>query len=258
MTIRAPMVVVTAAAMLAGYPVAGLSDGAEEATAAITGGTFFMGAEVEDDHRPPHEVSVSDFLMDRREVTNAEYAEFCRTTGRDLPEFWGIDEFRSGPGYPDHPVVGVTWHDARTFCEWRGMRLPTEAEWEFAARGGLEGKKWPWGDEIDSEKANFNPSEGLKPVGSYPPNAYGLFDMAGNTAEWVGDWYDPDFYAESPAENPTGPEKSKYRSVRGGGWHSGPYCTRVYRRLGLLAYWVDINVGFRCAADAPDSIGEAP
>ena len=160
MTIRTPMVVVTAAALLAGYPVAGLSDEAEEATVAITGGAFIMGAEVEDDHRPPHEVIVGDFLMDRREVTNAEYAEFCRTTERDLPEFWGIDELRSGPGYPDHPVVGVTWHDALAFCEWRGMRLPTEAEWEYAARGGLEGKKWPWGDEIDSGKANFNPSEG--------------------------------------------------------------------------------------------------
>lgn len=234
---------------------AGFLDAAENAelkTVVIPGGTFVMGAEEEDDHMPPHEVTVNSFVMDRHEVTNAEYAEFCREVGHNNPEFWGIDELRSGPDFPEHPVVGVTWRDANDYCEWRGMRLPTEAEWEVAARGGLEGKKWPWGDELTPEKANYNPSDGLVPVGSYPASGYGLFDMTGNTAEWVADRYDPDYYASSPADNPTGPEKGKYRVVRGGGWHSGPYCTRVYRRLGLLAYWVDINVGFRCAGDKPD------
>jgi sulfatase modifying factor 1 len=220
-------------------------------TVFIVGGTFIMGAEVESDHQPPHEVRVDGFLMNPHEVTNAEYAEFCRTTDRDLPEFWGIDELRSGPDHPNHPVIGVTWHDAQAFCEWRGMRLPSEAEWEYAARGGLDDKKWPWGDEINPDKANYSPSDGLVPVGTYSPNAFGLHDMAGNAAEWVADWYDPSYYLESPTENPTGPEKSKYKSVRSGGWHSGPYCTRVYRRLGLLAHWVDINVGFRCAGDVP-------
>jgi formylglycine-generating enzyme required for sulfatase activity len=242
-----------AVALLAAYPVIGSAAEPPSKTVLIPAGTFAMGAEVEDDHMPPHEVTVDGFIMDRHEVTNAEYAEFVREVGRNDPEFWGIDELESGPEFPDHPVVGITWRDAADYCEWRGMRLPTEAEWEYAARGGLEGKKWPWGDELTPEKANYNPSDGLKSVGSYPPNGYGLYDMAGNTAEWTADFYDPDYYASSPADNPTGPEKTKYRVVRGGGWHSGPYCTRVYRRLGLLAYWVDIAVGFRCADNAPDA-----
>ena len=233
------------------HPVDGPGHETARKTTVIPGGTFVMGAEVEDDHLPPHEVTVDSFAIDTHEVTNAEYAEFCAARGRNMPEFWGIDELESGPEFPDHPVVGVTWQDAADYCEWRGLRLPTEAEWEYAARGGLNDKKWPWGDEIDPSKANYNPSDGLEPVGSYQPNGYGLYDMAGNTAEWVADFYDPDYYAVSPTSNPSGPEKSKYRSVRGGGWHSGPYCTRVYRRLGLLAYWVDINVGFRCADDVP-------
>ena len=239
-------------ALLFVSPIVASADEPTSTTVVIPGGTFVMGAEVEDDHQPPHEVTVVSFVMDVHEVTNTEYAEFCREVGRNDPEFWGIDELRSGPDFPEHPVVGVTWRDTNDYCEWRGMRLPTEAEWEYAARGGLEENKWPWGDEIDPEKANYNPSDGLMPVGSYPPNAFGLHDMAGNTSEWVADFYDPDYYAESTAENPTGPEKGKYRSVRGGGWHSGPYCTRVYRRLGLLAYWVDIAVGFRCAGDASE------
>jgi len=210
-----------------------------------------MGAEVEDDHKPPHKVRLTGFLLDRHEVTKAEYFEFCRATDHDQPQFWGINEVSSGPNYPDHPMVGVTWHDALAFCQWREMRLPTEAEWEYAAKGGLQEKKYPWGDEIDPEKANYSPSEGVVAVGTFLPNGYGLYDMAGNVGEWVADWYDPGYYAESPAEDPKGPEKGKYKAVRGGGWHSGPYCNRVYRRLGLLAYWVDINVGFRCAADAP-------
>ncbi len=227
-------------------------------TVLIPGGGFVMGAEVESDHQPPHSVAVADFVMDIHEVTNVEYTEFCRETGRNLPEFWGIEELMSGPGFPDHPVVGVTWHDAGDYCVWRGMRLPTEAEWEYAARGGLEAKKWPWGDEIDPGMANYSPSGGLAAVGSYPPNAYGLHEMSGNAAEWVSDWYDPAYYTDSPTENPTGPEKTKYKSVRGGGWHSGPYCTRVYRRLGLLAYWVDINIGFRCARDMQNPAGATP
>ena len=143
-----------AVTLLVTCSVAEAADEASLKTDPIPGGTFVMGAEIEDDHQPPHEVTVDGFVMDRHEVTNAEYAEFCAAKGRNLPEFWEIDELRSGPAFPDHPVVGVTWGDASDYCGWRGMRLPTEAEWEWAARGGLEGKKWPWGDEIDPERAN--------------------------------------------------------------------------------------------------------
>jgi len=215
----------------------------------IPAGSFQMGADVEEDHQPVHEVKLDAFLMDTHEVTNAEYLRFCEESDHDLPEFWGMEEFHAGPDFPDHPVIGVTWVAAGAYAEWVGKRLPTEAEWEYAARGGLEGMKWPNGDEMDSTLAVYGHNDLTQPVGSFPLNGYGLYDMAGNVGEWTADWYAPEYYAESPWRNPPGPEKGKYQAVRGGGWRSGPYCNRVYRRVGLLRYWVDINVGFRCAKD---------
>jgi iron(II)-dependent oxidoreductase len=216
----------------------------------IPGGEFVMGSDAETDHKPAHTVLVDSFYMDKYEVTNAQYERFCTETGRKLPEFWGVKELRCGPDFPNHPVNYVTWRDAKEYAEWRGLRLPTEAEWEYAARGGKADQRYPNGDELTEEDANYgNMHGGTLPVVRYPPNGYGLFDMAGNIGEWVADWYDPDYYGNSPGDNPTGPEDGKYKVVRGGGWHSGSYCNRVYRRLGLLRYWVDVNVGFRCAGD---------
>lgn len=217
--------------------------------ALIPGGEFMMGGDVEDDHQPIHEVHVDSFYMDLHEVTNAQYFEFCMETERKLPIFWGMDEFRCGPEFPHHPVVGVCWADAKAYAEWAGKRLPTEAEWEYAARGGLAGKKYPNGDTIDTTLANYSVSEGTEPVRSYPANGFGLYDMAGNVNEWVFDFYFDGYYDSSPHDNPTGPEKGKFHVIRGGGWHSGPYCNRVYRRCALIAYWTDFNVGFRCAKD---------
>lgn len=222
----------------------------------IPGGEFVMGTGDDEEDAPIHEVYIDTFYMDPCEVTNAQYLEFCEATERPLPEFWGWDRFRCGPDYPDHPVVGVSWRDAKDYAEWRGKRLPTEAEWEYAARGGLEGKKYPHGDTVDSTTANYfrrGISEeqvlrrGTMPVGSFPPNGFGLYDMAGNVVEWVSDYYGWDYYNEGPYENPQGPEKGKFRVIRGGGWHSGPYCNRVYFRSGLRSNWLDFNVGFRCA-----------
>ena len=141
--------------------------------------------------------------------------------------------------------------DAGAFAEWIGGRLPTEAEWEYAARGGLEGKAYPWGDEIEPALANYarTGTTGTKTVGSHPPNGFGLNDMSGNVVEWVADRYDPAYYARSPKADPRGPEAGKHRVIRGGGWHSGPYCNRVYFRNALPANWVDISVGFRIAKD---------
>jgi formylglycine-generating enzyme required for sulfatase activity len=215
----------------------------------IPAGKFLMGGDVENDHQPIHEVQIDSFFIDVHEITNAQYFEFCRETDRKMPEYWGIVKFRCGPDFPDHPVVGVSWADAKAYAEWAGKRLPTEAEWEYAARGGLAGQKFPNGDTIDTTLANYSVSEGTVPVGSYPANGYGLYDMAGNVNEWVFDFYHESYYENSPHDNPTGPEEGKYHVMRGGGWHSGPYCNRVYRRTGLLPYWVDINVGFRCAKD---------
>ncbi len=221
-------------------------------TVPIPAGEFMMGSDSEGDHNPAHKVFIDAFAMDTHEVTNAHYLAFCRATGRDLPQLWGIDEFHCGSDYPNHPVVGVTSGDAKAYAEWRGMRLPTEAEWEYAARGGLAGKNYPNGDDIDLSLANYYKKESVKgtvPVGSYPPNGYGLYDMAGNVVEWVADRYGEDYYAESPYRNPAGPKKGRFRVIRGGGWHSGPYCNRVYFRNALPPHWIDFNVGFRCVKE---------
>ncbi len=226
----------------------------------IPAGEFVMGKEIPADKiakmkKKPyidfaaHKVYVDSFYMDKYEVTNAHYHRFCKETGHQLPEFWGKDEFHCGLKYPDHPVVGVSYSDARAYAEWRGMRLPTEAEWEYAARGGLVGKNYPNGDKLDETQANFKSKAGTVKVGSYPPNGYGLYDMVGNVVEWVSDYYQKGYYQEGPAKNPGGPEMGRFRVIRGGGWHSGPYCNQVYFRNALPPNWVDFNVGFRCAKD---------
>jgi sulfatase modifying factor 1 len=224
----------------------------------IRGGEFLMGSDAEGDHSPVHTVYVESFYMDKYEVTNAQYLAFCEVAGQRLPEFWGMDRFRCGPDYPDHPVVGVSWHDAVEFATWSGKRLPTEAEWEYAARGGLAGMNYPNGDTLNPSDGNYNKSGKVGPVavGSYPANGYGLHDVQGNVVEWVWDYYDADYYASSPTSNPRGPESigsrleaARFHVIRGGGWHSGPYCNRVYYRNALPANWVDFNVGFRCVTD---------
>ncbi|GAG59568.1 unnamed protein product, partial [marine sediment metagenome] len=183
-------------------------------------------------------------------VTNAQYLEFCQSAGHPLPEFWGMDVFCSGPDFPDHPVVGVTWVAAMQYAEWKGRRLPTEAEWEYAARGGLAKKRYPNGNDVDSTSCNYNGTYGHPiRVGSLPVNEYGLHDMAGNVVEWVSDYYAKDYFLEAPVDNPTGPKYGKRRVIRGGGWRSGKMCATVVFRQSLRPYWVDMNVGFRCARD---------
>ncbi len=219
---------------------------------AIPAGEFAMGAADDADDNPLHSVHIKAFLLDRYEVTNAQYFLYCQQAGAQLPAFWGMSEFRSGLDFPNHPVVGVSWFQAKAYAEWAGKRLPTEAEWEYAARGGLIGKKYPNGDEFDQDTANHWPSEGVLRVGTYPANGFGLHDMAGNVVEWVADYYDPNYYLESPQANPSGPILGKFRVIRGGGWHSGPYCNRNAHRNALWPNWLDIAVGFRCARDGED------
>ncbi len=225
--------------------------GISEELILIPAGEFLMGSDSEGDHNPAHKVYIDSFYIDKYEVTNAQYLEFCLETDRKLPEFWGMDEFRSGPNYPNHPVIGVNWRDAEECAKWRGKRLPTEAEWEYAARGGLVGKNYPNGDKIDPSQGNHSKSElgGPVAVGSYPANGYGLHDMQGNVVEWVQDYYGADYYSLSPSSNPKGPDSGRFKIIRGGGWHSGPYCSQVHFRNALPPNWVDFNVGFRCAKD---------
>ncbi len=220
----------------------------------IPGGEFNMGEKVNRSNpyvdNAAHTVRIDPFFIEKYEVTNGQYLEFCRSTGHPLPEFWGMDVYCSGPGFPDHPVVGVSWVSAMKYAEWKGMRLPTEAEWEYAARGGLANKRYPNGKDVDSTQSNFYGTYGHPiRVGSLPANGYGLHDMSGNVVEWVSDYYEKDYYLESPAENPTGPEYGKRRVIRGGGWRSGKMCATVDFRQSLRPNWVDINVGFRCAKD---------
>ncbi len=223
----------------------------------ISGGSFIMGKEQDSQagyiDNMAHEVNVDGFFLDKYEVSNSMYQEFCEETGHSLPEFWGMDEFYSGSKFPNYPVVGVSWSDAVRYAEWAGKRLPTEAEWEFAARGGLIQKNFPNGNEVDSSLVNYNGTYGhALPVGSLPSNGFGLYDMAGNVTEWVSDFYAKDYFLESPVDNPGGAVYGKRRVIRGGGWRSGKSCNTCWFRQSLRPYWVDMNVGFRCAKNPAD------
>jgi iron(II)-dependent oxidoreductase len=220
----------------------------------LPGGEFVMGSNEKDtnDYYPAHKVYVDPFYIDKTEVTNAQYHKYCKETGKKLPKFWGIAEFRCSLDYPHHPVVGVSCYEAKLYAEWRGVRLPTEAEWEYAARGGLTGKSFPLGDDIGPEDGNVaNQTGGSAKVGSYKANGYGLYDMAGNVREWVSDYYEEDYYQHSTYRNPKGPAAGKFIVLRGGGWFAGKSCCRVFIRNALKNTWIDFNVGFRCAKDHP-------
>ncbi len=224
----------------------------------IPAGRFRMGSNDGDkDEKPVHTVEVDGFWMDKYEVTTSQYAEFVRATEHEPPDRadWGMadwntwDRNRPPPGYEDHPVVGVSWDEAAAYCKWTGKRLPTEAEWEKACRGESKETRYPWGDKIDPDRANYKKSGKGKtaPVGSYEPNGYGLYGMSGNVWEWVADWYDSGYYRRSPSNNPVNEQsESIYRVLRGGSWHSKPNDLRCASR------WSDpgfrfIYLGFRCA-----------
>jgi len=229
----------------------------------IPAGIFLMGSEDgDDDVKPEHEVYVEAFFMDRHEVTVAQYQRFISAVGYDSPDYW--DEQLQ---YPNRPVVCVSWNDANAYTKWALKRLPTEAEWEYAARGGytgVDGKtkyKYPWGNEIETDKANFNAdgSRGwgwenawrfLQEVGSYSSNGYGLYDMAGNVWEWCADWYEGNYYKVSSSRNPQGPASGEEKVLRGGSW--GDYSRGLgcaYRGGSVPTNRVG-HLGFRCAQDA--------
>ena len=234
----------------------------------IPAGAFQMGSDDSDarSHETPvHTAYIDAFYMDIYEVTNAQYKAFV-----DVNPGWGKGRIPSqyhdgnylkhwnGNNYPygkgNHPVVYVNWYAAMAYAKWAGKRLPTEAEWEKAARGGLSGKKYPWGDSIDSKKANYGSTD-TTAVGTYPPNPYGLYDMVGNVWEWCLDEYKSDFYKNSPSRNPVAGGKrmidnfanvKNARVLRGGSWNSNPGNLHVATRYWLhpsFPYDVD---GFRC------------
>lgn len=211
----------------------------------IEGGTFHMGIEGGKDN-PRHEVTVSSFYMDATEVTNAEYKAFCEANKRTLPIFWGMDVFRSGDDWPDHPIVGVSHSAAKAYAEWAGKRLPTEAEWEYACRAGTT-TRWICGkDPADlGEYAWFRDNAGMKthPVGEKKPNAYGLHDMHGNVSERCADWQGP--YTSEEVSDPSGPETGDARVHRGGAWCFGERVCQSPLRSWLEPTYRFSSLGFR-------------
>ena len=232
-------------------------DGAEMVL--IPAGNFQMGSDDdEDNEKPVHTVYVDAFYMDKYEVTNAQYRRFVQATKYSEPTGYGyVDgEWRWSGFRPwsdsrfcadNQPVVCMSWADAQAYAEWAGKRLPTEAEWEKAARGGLVGMEYPWGNKITEENANYGFNIGSTTlVGSYPPNGYGLCDMAGNVWEWCADWYDENYYANSVSLNPTGPDSGTARVLRGGCWLGFQADLRVaLRRIPSGTFYY---IGFRCVS----------
>lgn len=231
------------------------------------------------DQRPVHRVQVSEYFISRFPITHDQYARFIRATGRNAPGVrhlplvatgerdavfrqraaaYGWHGNRPPVGLGGHPVVLVTIDDAMAYSRWmseeyqRRFRLPTEAEWERAARGGLEGLRYPWGNDLDPVHANFSgdPSStrhrGTKPTGTYPPNAFGLYDVAGNVWEWVSDWYGADYYAAGAAQDPRGPASGTLRVVRGGAWlNDDPEMLRCSYRHAVPPDTYSYTIGFR-------------
>ena len=235
-------------------------DGLEYAL--VPAGSFQMGCVPDDQQcyereRPRHRVEITlPFWLGRTEVPVEAFERFVRATGGAMPaDPQGLPDYNDRWQKKSHPMVKVTWDEARAYCDWAGGRLPTEAEWERAARGGVEGLKFPWGNERSHDEANYwrtGSRDGWKhtaPVASFPANGFGLYDMAGNVYEWTADWFDEDYYRRSPRQDPAGPAGGEQRSVRGGAGFINPAVLRISTRLQHQPDARNINVGFRCALD---------
>lgn len=204
----------------------------------VEGTAFVMGShDGSDDERPAHRVWVDAFAMAAHPVTNAEYARFAQPPHADDPLF----------NHPDQPVVAVSWHDAMRYCAWLGdVRLPTEAEWELAARGGVAGRRYPWGE--DAPRDCMRELSGPDRVAQRAPNGFGLYDMCENVHEWCADWYAADYYGVSPLRNPRGPESGTRRASRGGSWRHRVKITRCAARSSIAPDRLYTDYGFRLVA----------
>lgn len=233
-----------------------------DAFVSIPAGWFWMGSdEGQEDERPVHRVWVDAFELGVYAVTRAEYAAFLDATGHDAPREWENPAFAP----PDLPVVGVSWHDAVAYCAWRAAsgrpsRLPTEAEWERAARGGHDGWRCPWGDEIPFWVPNGGrgPLPAPWPVTLGEPNAFGLYGIAANVHEWCADWHAPGFYAVSPDRNPIGPGEGTRRVSRGGSWRHALTMSRTAARSKLDPTFRYTDYGFRVARDPSPARAPSP
>ena len=216
-------------------------------------GFFEMGCDRgRDDEKPAHRVWVDAFALAAFQTTNAEYARFLEDTRHSPPPLWNDPHFSD----PQQPVVAVSWLEAVAYCDWltgqlgKKFRLPTEAEWERAARGGAEGEDYPWGNCTPEELPNYASrwKNGPEPVGLYAPNAYGLYNLGDNVHEWCSDWYDAACYAASPERNPQGPPSGSRRASRGGSWRHHIKVTRTAARSSIPPEFQYADYGFRVAA----------
>ncbi len=237
----------------------------------IPAGKFLMGSDNGGEFEGPvHEVYLDEYLIDATPVTNEAFAAFVektgyKTTAEKTGGAWGYQggnfQFVIGLSWKnystsdrkDHPVVQVSWEDANAFASFYGKRLPTEAEWEKAARGGLEQQLYPWGNDIpNGTQCNFSGSANevppTTPVKQFTPNAYGVYDSVGNVWQWCGDWFTGDYYSTSDAVNPPGPASGEFRVRRGGSWNViQPFRLRCSNRGAIDPVSCVPNIGFRCA-----------
>jgi formylglycine-generating enzyme required for sulfatase activity len=225
----------------------------EPICALIPAGDFLMGCDqFRDDERPVHRVWVDAFEMAIFQVRNRDFAVFLQATGHPAPPNW------NQPGFddPDHPVVAVSWVEAEKYCQWlagvtgRDYRLPTEAEWERAARGSEEGRLYPWGDDPPQDRPEYHQRwggevQGPSPVGKGTPNPFGIFDLCEIVHEWCADWYKPDYYVHAPRHNPEGPASGDRRASRGGSWRHHVKVSRVAARSSIPPTFQYADYGFR-------------
>jgi len=221
---------------------------------AVPAGWFQMGCDAgQDVERPIHRVWVDSFAIAETQVTVGEYARFLDATRRPPPPTWNDPNFN----HPEQPVTAVSWFEAAAYCEWLSevtgshYRLPTEAEWERAARGGDERKLFPWGDDPPQSRPHYVSlwKSGPEPVRRSEPNAYGLYEMCENVHEWCSDWFQPDYYSRSPERNPQGPVTGDRKSSRGGSWRHHIKVSRCSARSSIPPQFQYADYGFRVARD---------
>jgi formylglycine-generating enzyme required for sulfatase activity len=246
----------------------------------IPAGPFLMGSDKKVDRNsylvefPQRTVTLDAYEIDKYEVTTVQYLKFVLATNRPPQVDWKYDGGNFQDTMVSHPIMHVSWYDADEYCRWAGKRLPTEAEWEKAARGDQDGRIYPWGNEMAGlSRANYGRSGLSGPVRDrperlllYPPiisvfkydnavSPYGVFQMVGNVAEWVADWYDKDYYKTAPDRNPKGPDKGSQKAFRGGGWIDSTPSVRVSQRNGTDPKTTMNWLGFRCARDVHEAPG---
>lgn len=238
-----------------------LEEVAEPLCAAVPAGEFLMGCEQgREEERPAHRVSVPAFEMAVFQVRNCDFAAFMQATRHPAPPNWNQSDFDN----PEFPVVSVSWFEALKYCQWlsdaagRHYRLPTEAEWERAARGGEESRLYPWGNDEPQSRPDYRERwggevRGPLPVGRGEPNAFGICDLCENVHEWCADWFQADYYAGSPRENPPGPLSGVRRASRGGSWRHHIKVSRVAARSSIPPAFQYADYGFRVVRDIQES-----